>query len=375
MAVLAPLVVLVCASCVPSGLRPNSKVTSLPAAAQPTPAANLVPTLTPTPFKPQPPSTATRSATQPFRLTHGGCCVDPAWSPDSDSLVVLAKPATADVSGLYRVLLNGQAMKLIVSRPGVLSPSQSLVAYVESGQVYVQDLAAGTRWAIPSAGHMVRFSPDGSLVAWEVVSSGVTNLDRRRWELWVASPDGKNPHKVVSGIGGGFIGWTPDEAGWVFSGRLTEGGDSGVWVKDSIGAPPRLVFPSERIRSPLLSPERGWLALTVAFSANTDQDGLWLVPISSPGTAEKLPIYGSYRWRSENQLLVIPLETVTKNLPLMEFNATTQTLTRLLGLQSMGIHIANNTWLPSPDGQSLAFLSAEDMSLWLIGLPQVSGGP
>ena len=289
--------------------------------------------------------------------------------------MILAKPAGADAAGLYRVPLDGKAMSWIASPPGVLSPSQDKLAYVGLGQVYVQDLASGTRWAIPSGGHMVQFSPDGSRVAWEVASNDVTNLDRRRWDLWVAGFEGKDSHMVVSGIGGGFIGWTPNGAGWVFSGRLTSNGDSGVWVKDSSVTQPRLVFPAGQIRSPLLSPGRGWLAVTVAFSGNENEDGLWLVRIGSTGSAKRLPAYGSYRWGGENELLVIPLSTGAEGLPLVAFDAATGSATTVLGLAAAGIPIANNTWLPAPNGRSMAYLSADDMSLWVVALPRVTGSP
>ena len=183
----------------------------------------------------------------------------------------------------------------------------------------------------------------------------------------MSNVDGSRALRVVTTFGGNFIGWTEDEANLLVSGRLSSYDPRGIWVVPLDASPPWLLFGADRVRDPLLSPDGRWLAFYLAFDTDPSQDGLWLVKTDG-SQQHHLPFFGSYRWRSADQLLVIPQTLEPGALDLLQVDAPTGEA-RELTLPGPGVSIAANDWRPSPDGRWLAFVSAEDGGLKLAPLP------
>jgi hypothetical protein len=321
---------------------------------------------------PAPVATAASAPATPIRLTSDGCCVLPFWGPDSAAVYALNRPASG-VLGIYAFDLEGGPPSLVQSGAVEFSPDLAWTASREGGVVSVRESGTDQSWRVPSDGRMIHFSPRSDWVAWQIQSSNVAYLDRRRWTLELGSLASHEVSSPLSGIGGGFVGWGPDEKTLLFSGRQVADGPAGLWRSSLTGQDAELLFPSERLRSPLVSPNGGWVALTVAFSGDPSQDGLWVVSTQT-GVAFKAPFFGAYRWRSEGSLLVIPLEAGRAPARLLDVDAETeQTVTLPLGQGALA-DIANNTWEISPDGRWLVYLSAADGNLWLVRLPDGADG-
>ncbi|NIS79175.1 MAG: hypothetical protein GTO14_02890 [Anaerolineales bacterium] len=328
----------------------------------------LSPTKTPTALMP-PTATATAVASpEPVRLTEGGCCSYPMWSPDSQWVLFLDKPGRLQPAGLYGVPVDGGERTLIHDQVGVYSESRSLVAYPQSGWMFVERWADGTKWFIPSEGRMVRFSPSGQYVTWEVSSPSIKFPDLRQRAIWVANADGTNAREAVTVNGGQFVGWEAGEETLIVTGRLGPSMPSGVWrirVEDGAG---RLLMEVQRPRSPLISPEGGWVAFFVAFDTDPDRNGLWVLQTDGM-SVRKLDLFGAYRWRSEDVLLVIPLNLQAQGASLWQIDVATGAAIRLTDPKHTPLPIANNDWRPSPDGRRIVFLSSEDRNLWALHLP------
>jgi len=80
-------------------------------------------------------------------------------------------------------------------------------------------------------------------------------------------------------------------------------------------------------------------------------------------------VFGSFRWRSEERLLIVPLETNEAGDGLWEFDTTSGNTTRLFAPGEVEFEIANNDWSVSPDGMYIAFRSAIDYNIWTLPLP------
>jgi len=87
---------------------------------------------------------------------------------------------------------------------------------------------------------------------------------------------------------------------------------------------------------------------------------------------QKLPstLFGSYRWRDDHRLLIIPLRPTAAFHELWEFDAQSGTARALTKAETIPIKIANNDWAVAPDGHSIVFVSALDHNLWLLPLPE-----
>lgn len=320
---------------------------------------------TSTPFLPAEPTPANP---QPIQLIEGGCCSLPMWSQASQWVLFLDKPGEYAPAGLYGVPVAGGVSTIVHDQVGVYSKSRTLVAYPESGRVYVERWADGTRWTIPSAGRIVSFSPSGRMVAWAVGSRSIRYPDVRQSTLWVSDFDGNNAHEVITVNGGYLIGWEKGENGIYVTGRLGPSMPSGIWNIDLETSAARLVMETERPRSALLSPGGSYITFYVALSSDSDANGMWIVPTDgSPGI--KLDIFGAYRWRYDDMLVVIPLDVNSPGISLWQVNASSGEAVQLTHPEQTSISIANNDWQISPDGRQMVYLSAEDRNLWVLRLP------
>jgi hypothetical protein len=320
---------------------------------------------TATPFLPVEP---TPPNPQPVRLTEGGCCSLPMWSQDSQWVLFLDKPGEYYPAGLYGVPIAGGERTVVHERVGVYSRSMTLVAYPEAGRTYVERWADDTRWVIPSQGRIVEFSPSGRSVAWSVGSRSIRYPDVRQSTIWISDYEGENAHEVITVNGGYLIGWEEGEEGIYVTGRLGPSMPSGIWRVDVETGAASLVMEAERPRSALLSPGGSYIAFYVALSSEPEANGLWIVPSDgSPGI--KLDLFGAYRWRYDDMLMVIPLEMEAPGISLWQVDAASGEAVQLTYPQLTAISIANNDWQISPDGRRMVYLSAEDRNLWVLRLP------
>lgn len=300
-------------------------------------------------------------------VPEAGCCTGVFWSPDSVWVAYVARPKSARAAGIYGAAVDGTGVRRLYSRVGLLSPDWALMAYPDDGKTILMSTASGRKWVVPAAGNAVRFSPSRDRIIWETGSSTYAHLDLRRRAIWMANVDGSRAIKAVTTYGGGFIGWTADEANLLVSGRLSAYDPRGVWVIPLDASPPWLLFAADQIHDPLLSPDGAWLAFYQAFGADASQDGLWIVKTDG-SQQHHLPYFGAYRWRSGDQLLVIAQAMEPDDPELLQVDAPSGESRRLAAFEQ-GASIAANDWQPSPDGRWLAFVSADGGGLMLAPLP------
>jgi hypothetical protein len=87
----------------------------------------------------------------------------------------------------------------------------------------------------------------------------------------------------------------------------------------------------------------------------------------------KLGVYGSYQWRSQGLLAIVPLEvrdqSEVKSHRLLEVEVATGEVRPLTDPAQLSFRIANGDWSMTPDGEKMVYVSAEDHNLWLIEFP------
>jgi Tol biopolymer transport system component len=311
--------------------------------------------------------TATATPAPSLRqVTSGGCCVEPFWSPDSQRLLYLDKPAPDAPAGFYSVNVQDGSAALYTDRLGLYSPDLTLRAYPDGEQTIVERLADGQRWVIPSEGRAVSFSPDGTQLAWTAGQSGPP-FDTARREIWTSQVDGSQAKPLIQLYSGGFSGWFPD-------GRLLINGrmdlnepQQRLWAYSPKDGSTLLLGSGERLRGVTISPGGSWVTYQVLFSANPEENGTWLVDTRN-GEKRRLDLFGAYRWRDDAHLLLIPLDTSQPSHQLWQIEAATGQAQPLTDPAVTPFKIANGDWSVSPDGSKVAFVSAEDHNIWVIVL-------
>ena len=351
---------LAAATHVPASPIPTEPV-SIPvqgAAASLTPVPTALPTATPAPILRQ--------------LTSGGCCAQPFWSPDSQQVLFLDKPAAEAPVGFWSVNLAGDAPQLFTDRLGVYSRDLNLRAFPANGLTVVERMADGMRWNIANGGRSVSFSPDGQLLAWVGGASGPP-FDTAQRQIWVSQVDGRQARLVATLLGGGLSGWFPDGR-LLVNGRLEASEEDQVLWALSLtpGADGKSQMTElgrgQRLRNVSLSPDGTWLAYVVTFSADPAQDGLWLTNTQTLAK-QRLGLFGAFRWRDGQRLLVAPLDFSQPVHRLWQVQADTGQAEPLTDPAVTPLRIANGDWSVSPDGRWVIFVSALDYNIWLLALP------
>jgi tricorn protease-like protein len=135
-----------------------------------------------------------------------------------------------------------------------------------------------------------------------------------------------------------------------------------------------LLFEVEKPRSITLSPSGEWIAFIVAFEQDARRNGIWVVSTDS-GFSKRLVGFGAYRWRSDGQLLLIPLDLNAQYPSLYQVDVNTGKTWRLIDPELTSLSIANNDWSISPNGHWLLYHSSEDRNLWVMELPELPDSP
>jgi hypothetical protein len=322
-------------------------------------------TYTPIPSNTPPPSTTATPAPVLRRLTTGGCCVEPFFSPDGERILFIDKPNADAPTGLWYTDREANLPQFYTDKLGVFSADLSLRAFPQNGTTIVERLADGTRWTIPNSGRPVSFSPDGTQLAWTGGQSGPP-FDTALREIWLSNIDGSQARQLIRLYGGGFAGWLAD-GNILVSGRVEFNGSDGLWTVTTDGIAANLVE-SERIRSESISPGGSWVIYQQLFSADPGNNGIFAVKTDGSRRFQ-IPLFGAYRWRDDSRLLLIPLEMDATDHRVIQINLEDGSQCTITDPLATGFKVANGDWTVSPGGNAIAFVSAEDHNIWMMTIP------
>ncbi len=336
----------------------STPMVTLTVAASPTPIPT--PTLTPTPTPELRP------------LTNGGCCMLPAWSPDSHQVLFIDKPADAATAGVYAINIDaGISQKpQPVGRVGLYSPDRSLAAFAEGTRTIVEKISTGESWAMPNSGLAVEFAPDNKHLAWE--QEGINGpYDERLNDLYLANTDGTDAVRVTRLYGGGMVGWLPQGLSLMFLGRPSlNTHDSTLTILDLKTNVAADLATAERISGVTISKDGTWVAYFISFDADKSRNGIW-VERTDGSQSRHLEVWGAYQWRDESHLLVIPMrDSADKAFAVWQFDAASGEGRPLTDAAVTPLDILNGDWRVSPDGQYIVYVNNVDRNLWLLKLPR-----
>jgi Tol biopolymer transport system component len=308
------------------------------------------------------------------QLTSEGCCANPTWSEDSKAVLYVDKPDDNQFAALYRIdILDGSIVRSSETL-SLISPGGVFRAEPRGEQVLIERIEDSARWLLSTSGSRVFFSPESDLVAWEVGSDQISDLDRILRSIWISTPEGKNTRELIQSTGGRFQGWALGGDAVVVSGRLEEEGPSGLWRIDIESGDAFLLFESPRPQYVSVSPNGEWLVFTEAFNSDPSRDGLWSINLVT-NEASPIDVFGAYRWRTGEDLVLIPLDLEASSQYLMQYNIPNNWLSPLTDPEIFSFEVANNDWTISPDGKYLVLRSARDGNLWLMELPDPPQSP
>ncbi len=317
-------------------------------------------------------SVNTQSAPAPVRLTTGGCCTLPFWSPDGKEIRYIDRPQGGKL-GIYAVSPEkaGAAPVLVSER---VEDSRIVGPYrIETTQnaTTLVRLSDGKSFRVPAQGRNVHFSPDFKRIAWSI-SNENANPEQQVAAIWTANVDGSNPKRVAQLRRGGVGGWISDGELLVNGQENKTGGEQVLWALNLADGKLRELARAERLRSAILSPSGRWVAFYTTF-AEAGQNGLWLVDTQG-GKPNALPkeAFGAYQWRAGaegDRLVIVPFRPNARYHEFWQVEPETLALEQLTRGEETPVKISNGDWRISPDGQYVAYVESADRNIWAVELP------
>jgi Tol biopolymer transport system component len=365
----------------PSATPPPARQTPRPTATQRPPTATPAPppTFTPSPTATTAP-TATATPTPALRrLTTGGCCTQPFWSPDSQQVLFIDQPSPDAPLGIWGVALAppGATPQLRTGRIAFYSADLSYVVTYNQGETVIERLdgplseTVVQRWTVPSGGRSISLSPGLMRIAWQVSNDDAPS-ERRVSEVWVANFDGTEARAVATLPRGGLSGWVSDDV-LLLTGR--ESLDSEVTVVYTLALSDEAhdttveLVRAGRPRSYTLSPDRRWLVYYITFADDPAENGLWLVRTDGTEQRQLAPeLFGAYQWRDAHRLVIIPYRPEAVYHELWEYDVETGQVRHLTDPGVTPFKVANGDWHVSPDGSHVAFVEDDDRNIWVLTL-------
>ena len=309
------------------------------------------------------------------QITAGSCCTQPYWNKDSTQVRFLDQPEPGAPLGIWGVDITetGSAPQLVTERLGNFSPDGTLVAYpgYTKGMTVIERLADGETWEIDTQGRSPNFTPDSQHITWAVYDDDAPS-DNREEIMWLANVDGSDARVLLRLRRTSLLTWLADDK-LLASRRIPGGSDEQLFILSTADGSETELLQTPRRRGLALSPDRRYLVYYVTFEPETDKNGLWLLDLQDSKPApQKLPFFGSYRWRDDERLIYVPFDPEPTTHNFYEFNVRTGQ-TRSLFPAGTNLTIANSDWRVSPDGRKIALVAANGTTLdgvWVLELDQ-----
>jgi hypothetical protein len=312
------------------------------------------------------------------QVTTGTCCTQPYWSPDSGEVRFIDRPAATLPVGVWGVDLTQPETgpRLVTGRLGVFSRDGELVAYPErnSGMVVVERLADGQSWEFDTQGRSLSFTPDGRQVMWTVYDEDAPR-DNREEAIWLADVDGGGARVLLRDRRSDTVAWL--SAGELLMSRRLPGTSDVELFRLSIADGSQQVFTQaprmRRMRGTDLSPDGRYMVYYNSFETDADENGVWLLDLRNAAIPpQKLPFFGTYRWRDSERLIYVPFDVNATQHNFYEYDVRTGD-SRALFEAGTNLTIANNDWQVSPDGRKIVLLAAQGTALdgiWVLDIDQ-----
>jgi hypothetical protein len=308
------------------------------------------------------------------QVTTGDCCTQPYWDEDSSEVRFIDQPGLDVPLGVWGVDLTQPEAgpQLVSQRLGVYSPDRALIAYPdrETGLALIERLADGQLWALDTQGRGLRFTPDSRQVMWTTYDEDAPR-DSRVETMWLANVDGSDARVLLQARRTDAVAWlSTDEL--LMTRRIPGGSDRQLFTLSLVdGGQSELLQVSPRMRGLALSPDRRYMVYYVTFETESEKNGVWLMDLQNPEQpAQKLPFFGTYRWRDDQRLIYVPFDPVAANHDFYEYNVVTGQ-ERPLFPDGTKLTIANNDWQVSPDGGKIAIVAASGLELdgiWVLDI-------
>jgi hypothetical protein len=321
------------------------------------------------PAAPSGPTASATPAASLVRLTEPGCCPLPFWSADSRSVLYwFAEPGQA--AAVFGVPLTGGTPARVTDRPAGVHRGGAFSTLQDGEETRLTRTADGARWTFDTGGDGLAVSFDGERAAWsEELGRYVPGQRPPPVRHHLADLASGDEGVIDTPEGYTLFDWAADGA-WLMTRTDRQRADLPALIRfDLASGETRALMDGRRLRSGMTSRDGRWVAFSRTDEDVAEDNGLFIVATDGESAPVAVGLFGGYRWRDGERLLVVPLEPGAPSMELWQLDAATGRTERLLDPATMPLRIAAGEWAVSPDGAHVAFRSADDDAIWRLSLP------
>ncbi|GEM47156.1 hypothetical protein DC3_27910 [Deinococcus cellulosilyticus NBRC 106333 = KACC 11606] len=299
-----------------------------------------------------------------IRLTSGGCCVQPEFTPDSSRVMFMDRPDTKSPLGWYAVQPQGKPQALLPL--GWYSPD--LQQQVLPGALFMHPQhpeQEGLVHTVPAGVGEVFWAPDGSSFAWnEIEEKGTSDVWPSTLQLSSSQSSSFKPVTLYGGYAGGVRGFLDRDTLIVVGRKALQQKLQTMYTLNLHTQQTRTLETAQEIRGVSISKNGKWVAYLLSFSPH-HKNGLFVV--NREGRRLQVPGFGSYRWKDEDTLLLVPMKDTPQRHTVHHWTVGDPELRPLVQLSGK---ISNDQWVVSPDGKNLAYVQSQDHNIYGLKLPE-----
>lgn len=301
------------------------------------------------------------------QVGYDNCCHDYWWHPTQPDTFYTVDGSPGQLAAVF--VWSAAAGTMTGSEGAapakILSPDGAFETLLINNAIAVRRLSDGTYWNIP-AGEGSNFpgiSADNTrLVWWQQSNVAAPGEDEPNTKLFISSLDGQNVQQLMEtpGVSARWLDNTrllisirdrPNTSLMVFDTATNEAFTLGTWY---------------RIRDVTAAPGGGRIMFYLATQPDPTLNGVYTMLTERDAVPEKLPWFGSWRWRDANSVYYVPFDPTTEIHQLMYYDIPTKTQMALTDPVTEPFTIMNGKWEVSPDGRWIAFHNLLNRNLWLM---------
>lgn len=291
------------------------------------------------------------------------CCANPWWHPTDPNLLYMIDGAAWERASVFQYTLNADTIPTPIqpAPPRLLSPDGQIE--VLNGQL--RNLVTGETWSVDTDGALPAVSADNSRLLWDISSfSFVPNEPYPTVEFWVSSFDGSDK-RLIWTQEGGYARWLDGSRVLIVSPVLQQTPTT-LTIYDTAANTAYPLGTWNWLRDISVAPGGGRLMFYLVQQANAADNGIYTIETQPGAVVEKLPFFGSWRWRDSHSVYYLPFNPSYGDVHLLAYyHLQTREIRYLTDPTALPFTIANGDWEVAPDGQKIAFING-DGRLWLL---------
>ena len=201
---------------------------------------------------------------------------------------------------------------------------------------------------------------------WQVsLGANIPGADPAKNEVWISNVDG-TARKLIRTQAGGGASWL-DADRLLLTTRVPKSLTSDLEIYSLSTGQITPLLSASSLRSLSIAPGGRYVMYYLTMQPDSADDAQYVLETQSGATPQKLPYFGSWRWRDRETIVYIPF-VPGQPMSFVAYDVASGKSQPLTDPIKQPFEIANDDWSIAPNGGQLVFWSAQNLALWTATL-------